>query len=296
MKYKDIRLNQLFRIFIDGIPLDLTSTLLPLRSYLKPFLFFHVHLHSKSQKYFSSKTLNVMNHKMSSLSFKGLIDSLESAIKNMKWKLGTSEWSGYYIDTNYSHSALEHKKSLVSEFLDKINAKNVWDLGANVGIFSRIASNKKIPTISFDSDAIAIEKSYVDCINNGEKYLLPLVLDLTNPSPSIGWENKERISLQERGPANTVFALALIHHLVVTNNLPLNFVAHFLSKLGTFLIIEFVPKHDSYFQRLLLNRVDIFADYTQENFEHEFKKYFIIENSTRIRESQRTLYLMKKRI
>jgi len=294
MSYKDIRLNQLFRIYIDGVPLDLSNSLLPFRTRFVFSLLSHIHLHAKSQKYFADKTVNTSSHKMGRLSLLGLIDSLESAVNKLKWQPQGTEWADYYKDTNYSSNALHHKKQLVSEFLDKINPKIVWDLGANVGIFSRIASDKGIQTISFDIDPAAVEKNYLECVRKGETNILPLLLDLTNPSPSIGWENKERMSLFERGPADTGLTLALIHHLAISNNLLLNKIADFFNRICKSLIIEFVPKSDSQVQRLLTTREDIFPDYTQRVFESEFRKYFTIQSSGEIRDSKRTLYLMRR--
>ena len=118
------------------------------------------------------------------------------------------------------------------------------------------------------------------------------MLDLTNPSPGIGWENKERMSLFDRGPADMVFALALLHHLVICNNLPFNKIADFFSKICKSLIIEFVPKEDSQVQRLLSARDDIFQGYTKQLFEYEFEKYFKIQDSVLVKDSNRTLYLM----
>jgi ribosomal protein L11 methylase PrmA len=292
MSYKDIRLNQLFRVFIDGVPLDLSSSLLPLRTRFVFSLFTHIHLHAKSQRYFANKTVNLTGHKIGRLSFLGLIDNLESAIKKLGWQAQGTEWADYYEDTNYSSDALQHKKQIVAEFFDKANPRIVWDLGANVGMFSRIASDKKIQTVSFDIDPAAVEKNYLQCIADGETNILPLVIDLTNPSPSIGWENNERMSLVERGPADMVFALALIHHLAISNNVPLNKIASFFHRICKSLIIEFVPKNDSQIKRLLSRREDIFPNYTQQVFESEFSKYFKIYNSAKIRDSERILYLM----
>jgi len=294
MSYKDIRLNQLFRIYIDGIPLDLASSFLPLRSWLRFFLLSHIHLHAKSQKHFADKTVNTSGHKMSQRAFLGLVESLESAVKGLRWSPQKSEWADYYEDTNYSPLAFNQKKQLVAEFLDRINPKTVWDLGANVGIFSRISSDKGISTISFDIDPAAVEKSYLECVDQGETNLLPLLLDLTNPSPGIGWDNRERISFLERGQADTVLALALIHHLAISNNLPLPKIADFFGKICNSLVIEFVPKSDSQVQRLLSTREDIFGDYTQKAFENTFKEYFSIQSSEKIKDSDRTLYLMVK--
>jgi len=295
MSCKDIRLNQLFRVFIDGVPLDLSSSLLPLRTYFAFSLFTHIHLHAKSQRRFANKTVNLTGNKFGRLSFLGLIDNLESAIKKLRWQAQGTEWADYYEDTNYSSDALQHKKQIVAEFLDKANPSVVWDLGANLGMFSRIASDKKIQTISFDIDPAAVEKNYLQCIADGETNILPLVIDFTNPSPSIGWENTERMSLVERGPADMVFALALIHHLALSNNLPLHRIAIFLHGICKSLIIEFVPKNDSQVKRLLSSREDIFPDYTQQIFESEFSKYFTISHSAKIRDSERILYLMAGR-
>ncbi len=118
---------------------------------------------------------------------------------------------------------------------------------------------------------------------------------MTNPSPGIGWRNQERMSLLQRGPTDTVLALALIHHLAISNNLPFDRIADFFHKICTSLIIEFVPKSDSQVQRLLLTREDIFPDYTQQFFESEFKKYFNIQSSVKIKDCERTLYLMLRR-
>ena len=295
MGHRDIRLNQLLRIYIDGVPLDLASSLLPYRTRFSFSLLSHVHLHAKSQKHFADKTVNVTGRKMGRLSFLGLIDNLESAVRKLQWRPQGTEWADYYEDTNYSVDALHQKKQLVTEFLDKTSPKTVWDLGANTGLFSRIASGMGIQTVSFDVDPACVERIYLECIKEGETNILPLLLDLTNPSPSIGWENQERMSLLERGPADTVLALALIHHLAISNNLPLNMIADLLGKICHSLIIEFVPKSDSQVQRLLSTREDIFPNYTQQAFENESGKYFLIEKSAKLKDSDRTLYLMVRR-
>lgn len=294
ISYKDIRLSQLLGIHIDGLPLDLASCLLPWRTRLRFSLLSHIHLHARSQKHFADKPVNVKQHRLSRYALLGILNSLESIVKKLKWQPGGTEWADYYQDTNYSPQAFEHKKTIVAGFLDRVRPATVWDLGANVGIFSRLASDREIPTVSFDVDPAAVERNYLDCVARGDANILPLVIDLTNPSPGIGWENKERMSLKERGPADAVLALALVHHLAISNNVPLSRIAGFLSDISHWLIIEFVPKTDSQIQRLLATREDIFPDYTRKEFEKEFSRYFTIDDSADIRESQRTLYLMRR--
>ena len=132
-------------------------------------------------------------------------------------------------------------------------------------------------------------------VRRKETGLLPLLVDLTSPSPAIGWHNRERQSLLERGPAQTVLALALIHHLAISNNLPLPRLADFFGTICHTLIIEFIPKEDSQVQRLLSSRKDVFPDYTRETFEKQFSGLFVIRESVAIPESGRILYRMTRR-
>ena len=182
----------------------------------------------------------------------------------------------------------------MASYLHYLKPRTVWDLGANTGVFSRIASDRGINTIAMDIDPGCVEANYLQTLKNGEKNLLPIWIDLNNPSPGIGWENKERMSLLDRGPAETVLALALIHHLAISNNIPLLRLASFFGNICQSLIIEFVPKPDSMVQKLLSSREDIFPDYTQEAFEYEFLKFFNIVKSEAVGDSERTLYLMTK--
>lgn len=295
MAYKDVRLNQLSRVFIDGIPLDLASRLLPVRSYFSLPLLFHIHLHAKSQQHFKDKTVSseTATRGMSRNALLGLLDNLESGVKKLRWNPEKTDWSHYYQDDSYSAEGIEHKQQLVAGFIQIANPKTVWDLGANTGLFSRIASRQGIPTVAWDIDPGAVDINFRQITQNGETNLLPLLLDLTNPSPAIGWNTRERLSFVERGPADLILALALIHHLVISNNTPLDMVAGFLAGLCRWLIIEFVPKHDPKVQKLLATRDDIFPDYTRPGFEAAFTHYFTIERAEPIGDSSRILYLMR---
>jgi hypothetical protein len=295
MSRRDIRLGQLFRNHLDGIPLDLASKLLPRRTRFSFSLLSHIHLHARTQTRYADKQIDTSRPKLSRLGFTGIINSLESGVRSLKWNPGGTEWGDYYQDTNYSAGAFQHKKQTVADFLEAIHPSSVWDLGANTGIFSRIASDKAIQTISFDIDPAAVEKNYLECRRRNETNILPLLSDLTNPSPGIGWQNQERMSLAERGPADVVLALALIHHLAISNNTPFAKIAEFFASICDSLIVEFVPKSDSQVQRLLATREDIFVDYTQQAFESEFARRFVVERSQPITGSERILYLMRRR-
>ncbi len=103
------------------------------------------------------------------------------------------------------------------------------------------------------------------------------------------------MSLSERGPVDAIFALALIHHLAIGNNLPFELISRFFSNLGEWLLIEFVPKDDIQIQRMLAARQDIFSEYTQDNFESAFSVYYKIVQKEVITDSDRVIYFMERR-
>jgi hypothetical protein len=283
MAYKDVRLGQLARVYMDGIPSDLASRLLPLRTRIRPSLLGHIHAQGLGER----RSWKKISPKMSKLSLEALIDSLESTIGKLRWEPGGG-WSKYRIGNSYRTEGYLHKVSTVSGYLGQVHPRRVWDLGSNLGYFSRLAGKSGANVVSFDSDPACTELHYLE--RDG---CLPLTVDLTNPSPGIGWENLERKSLIDRGPTDLVLALALVHHLAITNNIPLGDVARFLSTLGRSLIVEFVPKEDPQVQRLLSSRDDIFVDYTEDNFRQEFGRLFRIVEESKIQNSSRVLFLME---
>ena len=292
MAYRDPRLNDLLSVYIDGIPLEIASGLLPRRTRVRPGLLMHIHAHAASQRKHADKAQDQSKAKVGKRSLLGIVDNLRSTIRGLKWDPKGTEWADYYNDTNYTRAGIDHKRELVSRFLKSAEPEMVWDLGANNGPFSRLASEQGIFTLSFDIDPAAVEQNYRQCRKEAETRLLPLRADLTNPSPAIGWANAERMSLLERGPADLVMALALIHHLAISNNVPLDRVAEFFAAAGRQLIIEWVPKEDSQVQRLLATREDIFDNYTQKSFEAAFADHFHIEAVEPITDSSRLLYWM----
>jgi hypothetical protein len=295
MAYRDVRLNQLSRLHLDGVPLDLASSLLPARTRFRFSLLSHIHLHARSQKRYADKPVRSQQRPMSRFALLALLNSLENAVSKLHWQPRGSEWAEYYDHTNYSGQALDFKEKLVADFLQLLHPRHVWDIGANTGVFSRLASGRGIATVALDIDAAAVEKNYRRCRRDNDKFLLPLVGDITNPSPGIGWENGERMSLLQRGPVDTILALALVHHLAISNNLPLGRIADSFSRLCRDLILEFIPKSDSQVQRLLATREDIFPGYHAAGLEKEFLPYFTIERREAIAHSERILYVMHSR-
>jgi SAM-dependent methyltransferase len=299
MRYRDVRLGQLSRIHLDGIPLDLAAGLLPFRARMRASLLIHLFLHARSQRQHAATTdarQASRGRRFTLQAFRGLIQSLKSGIEKLRWEPERTVWATYYTEAeSYSPEALDKKKGQVGDLLDEAAPKRVWDLGANTGLFSRIAAARGANVVSFDLDPGAVELNYRQVVSGGETNVLPLVMDLTNPSPGIGWENRERMSLGERGPVDLVLALALVHHLAIANNVPLPRLARFFEGLAPWLLVEFVPKGDAMVNRLLATREDIFPNYTPEGFERAFAERFEIVRRQSISGSDRILYLMRGR-
>ena len=295
MSYSDLRLNQLLKVYIDGIPLDLASKLLPFKSKINLPLYMHLHLHANAQRKYESQGNASKNVQISSNKLLSVIHSLNSTVKRLKIKKENTEWGDYYNFTNYSEQSFNHKREIISSFIDNSNPTTLWDLGANIGTFTTIASQKGIDCIAFDIDPLAVNTNYNKIKKEKVKNLLPLILDLTNPSPAIGWNNEERMAFNQRPLPDCILALAIIHHLAISNNLPFSRIARFFSELSENLIIEFVPKQDSQVKILLKSRTDIFGNYDEQSFVESFEKYYVVNERKKIMDSERTIYWMTKK-
>jgi ribosomal protein L11 methylase PrmA len=298
MSRVDVRTATLLRAHLEGIPLDLGSRLLPRRTWLRAGLLFHVHLHAMAQRRYADRGTGeaaaggASRRGVSPTAAAGLVRSLRAAVESLEWTPSGTEWADYTDDNNYSAEAAGSKREAVVDFLRGLDARTAWDLGANTGEYSRAAREVVPRVIAFDLDPAAVERNYRRVKAEDEAGILPLLLDLTNPSPALGWAHRERLSLEERGPADVLLALAVVHHLAIGHNLPLERVAGFFARLGRSLVVEFVPKSDSQVRRLLRDRPDIFPDYTREGFEAAFRGWFRIERALPVADSERTLYLM----
>lgn len=295
MRYCDVRLLQLMRDYIDGIPLDLASNLLGKKGGFAATQ--HIRWHSKViQKYSTANTgTGRSSVKLSKTQQIRIVESLIRIIESLKLKKINTEWGEYTNHVSYSEKGAKSKLDIIISMLEGLDIKVTWDLGANDGYYSRLALvDSSSEVIAFDIDQNAVERNY-NKVKKTKEHLLPLLMDLTNPSPSIGFANEERKSLLYRDKPDMIFLLAVIHHLAISNNVPLEKIAKWLSQLSRYVIIEFVPKEDIQVQTLLRNRIDIFTEYDEESFRDVFSKYFDIVASQKIEDSLRTLYLLRNK-
>ena len=298
MRFRGLALGTLARTHLDGVPLPCASRLLPLRSRLRLGLAIHLHLHARSIERHAAEGAAGLGGRggFGARAMAGLLDSLEAALAALAPARVESAWTDYYETSSYTLPADAAKQRIVAEWLERVDPETVWDLGSNTGRYSEIAARGGRLVVAMDADPAAVEHLFQRrARGGGEGELLPLVMDLANPSPDLGWACRERASLLRRGPADLALALALVHHLVIGNNLPFAHVAGFLASVCRVLVIEFVPRADPQVQRLLALREDVFPDYEPAAFEKAFARWFTIEEVQGIPDSPRVLYLMTAR-
>ena len=285
--------NSFFRGSIDGIDATTASKMLPIKSWLSFNCFAHVHFKVWSEKKVLSTSRSSSRTSKSGVSSKNMMalwSSMYSFINNLKIKK-KSYWNNYDKNTSYNSLSETTKDNLVSKFISNAQAATVIDLGCNSGRFSRIAfDNGADRVIGLDFDTDAVDTANSDTFFKNRNFIA-LQFDLMNPSPAIGWMNRERATLFDRLPkVDAVLCLALIHHICISKNVPIKDFLSFLFTLSDKVLIEFVPKSDEMVKGLLANRMDVFSDYCEESFENELSSHGVIEDKQVIKGSERILY------
>lgn len=295
MARKDSRLHSLLQVYPDGIPLDMAAGLLPVSDWFGA-LGLHLHLQAKIMRHNLNRQDKKASSRMSLSALLNLIGHLQSTVEKLTSKKQFTAWQHYQKNKSYTREANISKEELVTGFLKDCPPGMVWDLGANDGFFSNLAAKYHPLVISFEQDPTAAENHYKNLVAKNEGRVLPLITDLTAPSPAIGWQNKERESLIGRGPASIVLALGLIHHLRITAGIPYFQLAAFFSEIcSRDLLAEFIPKTDPRAKEMLRLRQDIFDDYHSSGFEKAFGSHFDIIKKETVKNSERVLYFLRKK-
>jgi SAM-dependent methyltransferase len=206
-----------------------------------------------------------------------------------------SPWADYAQTCSYSPAAEEIKTREISEFLKQIRPRDVLDIGCNTGRYARLAAGHGARVIALDNDAECVDRLYRQ-VRSEALPILPLRMDIANPSPAIGFRNRERPGFLQRFSADCVLALALIHHLHISANLPLAGIRDMFADLTRrHLVLEFVPSDDVMFRKLMRFRRDLYGEYTLERCIDVFSKRFVLERQVGINDSPRTLLIFCKR-
>jgi ribosomal protein L11 methylase PrmA len=280
-------MKSLFLSNIDGIPVRTAAALLPVRSRLNLAAYTHIHLHAKLEERHAAKTGAGKKITVSKSRSLHIIEHLRQTIKSLHEKKERSHWDNYYNSCSYSELGYREKTGFVEKTLAGLSGGLCMDLGANTGAFSKIAARHFKYVVACDSDLEVVKAVQSEKIGN----ILALHVNLSNPTPAIGWNSAERKSFIGRMQgADCIMALALIHHICIGNNVPLQKLAGFFARLTPHLLIEWVPKEDPQVNRLLVTRKDIFEEYTLANFTEAFGKHYRIADQRSIAGGGRILF------
>ena len=287
---------------IDGIPVKLIASLLPGKSKLSSTIYTNIHLLAKMERTHSEDYK--AETKIAKLSIKAqnnIIDNLFDFIKKLSIKEET-EWGNYYDKTNYNDAAFQGKKTLIEDWVTALNPQRLIDIGGNDGTFARTVVTKVPHVIVTDIDSNAVGYNYKQIQQNKETNMLAFVCDVLQPAPGIGLNNSERNSLVERlqdYSPDVTMALALIHHITLSGNVPFDRSAQFFAAFSKHLILEFPTREDSWVSSLLVRKREFmnhFDFYNQEAFEDGYKQYFDIQKKETVPGTKRVLYLLKNKV
>lgn len=292
--YKKISFRNWQRGNVEGITPYECSQLMSLRDMFRPGVFPLVYLQSKMVAALGDKKTSMLAEAQEGEFGREIIyvniRKVRRIIERLTWEPSRSEWSEYTSTNSYDRECFDRKCAFVKEAAAQKCRNRVWDIGCNTGHFSRMFSENSDYVVALDIDELSIQKLYRQLKAEGNRKILPLVFDLTNPSPGLGWRCKERLSLEDRQPPDLILCLALVHHLVITGNVPLADVIDWLASFKCEVVIEMLTKQDEMVHKLLLNKTDQYPEFTVEGFEAIAEHYFDVRKKEAVMAERRYLY------
>lgn len=275
--YAGISFQPLLRGSLEGVDPETANAMLRGQK-LRPGVALDVALQARTQR--KTSTNRDVRGELGAAGFKpemitANLKRLTGIVSRLEWSPDGSTWAGY-TDCAHVASQRQAKADFVSVALGERRRQLVWDLGANDGHFSRLAAEQADLVLAADADHLVIDRLYADLVKNGPGNVLPIVFDLSNPSPGLGWRGRERRRLEDRGQPDLVLLLAVMHHLVVAGNLPLAEVVSWLDSLRSEVVFEWVPPTDPMAKTLSINKRagEIHPDYNEESLRTLLDSHF----------------------
>jgi hypothetical protein len=297
--YKGVPYHAFLRGSIDGIPAEVCRALMSTRDLVRPGVFVRVLLQSMLQSSHAQTTRDVKRDVKAAGFHKELIvanvKKLTKLVGKLKWKVKASEWGDYASSHSYDSENEQRKRAFVSAACSAKPRALIWDMGCNTGDYSRIASESGAYVVAMDGDQLAIERLYQALKHEGQRSILPLVINLADASPGLGWRARERKDLAARGTPDLTLCLALIHHMVISANVPMADFVDWIASLGsTDVVIEFVTKADEMVETLLRNKEDKYTDYDEAVLVRELERHFVIRKREVLKDAKRILFYAER--
>ena len=299
--YRDVEFQPWLRGSLDGIDAEEINRLFGWRDLRRPGVLTDVYLQARLQAAHSkAEASGSLRNDLRRAGFRKEmivrnVERLAKIVRGLRWRRGSSEWGSYTEYCSYDAENRELKLRFVEDAARRLSPDLVWDLGCNTGDYSCQVAPHSGYVVALDGDHLAIDRLYCRLAAAGPKNVLPLCNDLTDPSPALGWRHRERRTLSQRGQPDLVLCLALVHHLVITANVPVPEVLDWLAGLGRHLVFELVTLEDPMVQRLLRNKGGAHHDYGTEFFEQEIARRFSVLEQAEVQGGLRRLYLLEAR-
>ena len=293
--YKGVDFRPWLRGSLAGITPAEARNVLSSRDLLRRGVLTNVALHARLERKHDESSRDVKTELKRAGFKKELIVAnvrrLEKLVRGLEWKPGASEWSGYEATTSYDEADAARKEEFVREVVHTREWRLVWDIGCNEGRHSRIAAGNARYVVALDGDAAVVDRLYRKLAAEGESRILPLAVDVTDPSPALGWHGLERQTLETRGKPELTLCLAVLHHVAIGANVPVAEFLSWLAELGTALVIEFPTRDDLRVAALLQRKKEgAHPDYDREPFERALAERFEIMRSEELSSGTRILY------
>jgi len=299
--YKDIPFQPWLRGRLDGIEPQECRNLLSWRDLLRAGTLAHVFLLARLERRHADTDRNVKRELRQAGFKKELIVAnvkrLEKLVRRLEWRPGASEWSGYGALGHYTDADSGRKADFVRRVAGERNWELAWDLGCNDGRYSRLVAEHARYVVAMDSDAAVVDGLYRSLRDGGEASILPLFVDVVDPSPALGWRGGERRTLSGRGTPELTLCLAFIHHVAIGGNVPVRDFLEWLRSLGTRLVIEFPTTDDPLVRRLLARKQEgTHPDYERGHFERCLGELFDVGPSEELSSGMRVLYVAQPKV
>ena len=294
--YLGVGFQQFLRGSVNGISPDTMRKLLPasIRRPRKGRLT-HVVLHAAAQNRFADSDNNMKSDAakagMNAQVLDATLRKLQGIVKKISLGDKKSTWSEYSERGHYIESSLDEKQKFVRDAVASAPRKQVWDIGCNDGVFSRIAAAHSDYVVAMDADPLVVDRLYNTLKAEKNEQILPLYVDLTDSGGGVGWRGQERPGVFDRGRPDIVMALAVIHHMAITFHVPLTSQLDMFRDLTPELIIEMPHADDPMVRKLLTNKRDgIHDDFTLEEFERLLNERFTVKSKMLLSSGTRTIF------
>jgi hypothetical protein len=292
--YRGIPFQGLLRGVLDGIPPVEAARFFRGFDWFKKGALAHVYFPAALERRVAERSAErsrlIKARSQSDAMVLGLVQSMRRIVSSLANASSSSLWSDYTVTHSYDPTSFDEKQAFVAEAASRQRLGIAWDLGSNTGIFSEIVGRSANHVVSVDSDHACVERFYLRLRDHNDRKILPLVMNLANPSPNQGWANAERSSFDSRNKPELILGLALIHHVCLDSNVPIPNFLNWLVRTSARLVIEFVDRDDAMVREMLSRKLEAYQDYNLAHFEAELALRYDVVRSLPLKEGARKIY------